>query len=397
MLSLFSKVLWSRVLSILSFFVPKNGKLILFGAYSGGYFGDNSGALYQYFINHHKKEFHCVWLTDDVRVLSCVRSFGGVAYLKSSYTGIWLSLRAAIIIATHHTNDVLLYNPIFKRPKVLFLHHGAPNRKGHTKSKHGVFKNDTGLLKLRNEITCMIATSLWGSDRQRMLIPVLPSQVKITGYPRNDFLFKPDKSVINSIQDKYDLGNYIVLYATTWRKWAPVRYFPFDGLDLNVLCDFLEKRKITIIIRPHSTDLKRQKDNMFWKSLHDLNKTIKVVTRDDIADVQPLLYLSNCLITDYSSIYHDYLLLNRPIIYLSYDYDVYSQKVGGFNMDYDEFSPGPKPKTQAEFIDSLEMLLNKNDPYVERRLKIRDIIHEYKDGQACSRVYKLIKEMIAPV
>jgi CDP-glycerol glycerophosphotransferase (TagB/SpsB family) len=387
----------SKVFSMISLLILKNRKLVLFGAFRGKHFGDNSGSLYLYCIKYHKEEYRCIWLTDSLDVISYIRGIGGEAYLKKSIAGIWLSLRAAIIVTTHHTNDVLLFNPSLQRPKVLYLYHGCPNRKGHTTSKRSVFSNDPEQLKLRNSITCMIATSVWVSDRQRMLIPVLPSQVSITGYPRTDLLFEPDKSVNNYLQKKYDLGDYTVLYATTWRKWESARYFPLEGFDLNVLSDYLKERNIKIILRPHPADLKRQKNNLLWKSLQEMNDTIKVVTQEELADVQPLLHLSNCLITDYSSVYHDFLLLNRPIIFLPYDINEYEQRIGGFNMDYERFSPGPKPKTQAEFLGCLEMFMNQEDPFLEKRLKIRDIIHDHKDGQSCRRVYELIKEMTTPV
>ena len=389
------------ILSIFSLFIPKNRDLVLFGASLGKYFDGNGSALYQYIIKCHKGEFSCVWLTDSKEVLLLVKNVGGRAYLRKSLTGIWLSLRASLIVTTHQTSDVLLYSPVLKTPKELLLHHGAatnrgPNQ-GHLSSGNMVFKNDTEVLKYSKKITYMIATSSWTAERQRMVLPIPPSRVKIAGYPRNDFFFQPDEVMINSIKSKYDLGKYTVLYAPSWRKCWPVHYFPFKDLDMEALSSYLKERMITIVIRPHPTDLKRQENNEFCKLLQGANDVVKIITRDEIPDVQPLLYLADCLITDYSSIQHDYFLLNRPVIYLPYDLDEYSNKVGGFNMDYDEFSPGPKPKTQAEFIDYLEMLLNKNDPYVERRLKIRDIIHEYNDGQSCRRVYELIKEMTAPV
>ena len=373
----------------------------MFGALQGKYFYDNGSALYQYIIKCHKGEFSCVWLTDSKEVLLLVKNVGGRAYLRKSLTGIWLSLRASLIVTTHHTSDVILYNPILKRPKELLLLHGAPMNRGpnmgHLESGKRIFKIDRRTLKHSNNITYMIATSLWGANQSRTVWPAPSSRIKITGYPRNDIFYHPDEVMINSLKSKYGLGKYTVLYAPSWRKWWPVQYFPFKDLDMESLNNYLKERMITIVIRPHPTDLKRQENNMSWKALQEFNDVIKIITRDEMPDVQPLLYLSDCLITDYSSIQHDYFMLNRPVIYLPYDIDEYSTKVGGFNMDYDEFSPGPKPKTQAEFLDCLEALYNNEDPFVQKRLEISDIIHDYKDGQSCRRVYGLVKELLETV
>ncbi len=396
--SIFTRnVAFSKMLRLLSLFVVKNSKLILFGTRTDNQFGDNSGALYQYLIKTYPNEFRSVWLTDHIEIVYNVKEMGGEAYLRKSLIGIWLSLRAGLIVITHNIEDVLVYKPILKKTKVLYLHHGIPVRKGHLESKSSVTKGDLKFIGYRKYITYMVATSQWGSDRQRSITPVMPSQVRVTGYPRNDVLFQPDSFRINSIRSKYNLGIYNLLYAPTWRKWGPVRYFPFDDFNAKALRDFLRERQMTIIIRPHPSDLKRQRNGLLKATLQDLNDVVRVIPHNEPVDVQLLLYLSNCLITDYSSIYHDFLLLNRPIIFLPYDIDEYSQKTGGFNVDYNEFTPGPKPKTQIEFIKCLDMFHKGEDVFPKKRLQIRDIIHDDKDGQSCRRVYELIKEMTGPV
>jgi len=384
------------ILSIFSLFIPKNRKLILFGAFDGKHYGDNSGSLYLYCLEYHKDEFRCVWLTDNVDVISYIRGIGGEAYLKKSLTGIWLSLRASLVVICYKIEDVLFYKPISRKTIILHLHHGIAVRKGHLESKKSATKGDLEFAYYKKCVSYMVATSLWAADRQRMIISVPPSRTAITGYPRNDVWFNSDKAMINSLSSKYDLGKYTVLYATSWRKWRPIHYFPFDDLDMNELYCFLKERNMTIIIRPHRTDFKRQNKDMFWKIMNDLNEVVKVVTQDDLVDVQPLLYLSDCLITDYSSIQYDFLLLNRPIIYLTYDIGDYIKKVG-LNKDFNNLAVGPKPITQAEFLSSLEMFYNNKDPFYEERLQARDVVHKYKDGQSCRRVYELIKEMTAPV
>ena len=129
MKNLFRKIVLSPILRLLAYVIPKRNDLILFGSYLGKRFGDNSGALYRYLIEHHKGEFRYVWLTDNREVIPQVRSLKGEAYLKASPTGIWLSLRAALIITSYGTSDVLIYKPFRGRPRELHLSHGAAFRK----------------------------------------------------------------------------------------------------------------------------------------------------------------------------------------------------------------------------------------------------------------------------
>ena len=96
------------------------------------------------------------------------------------------------------------------------------------------------------------------------------------------------------------------------------------------------------------------------------------------------------LITDYSSIYIDYLLLERPILFLPYDREAYL-KTRGFNFDYDEVTPGPKPKSYAEFLNSIEGLLYNEMNYVENRKKIERKFNKIQEP--CSEyICRMVKE-----
>ena len=376
--------------------MPKQNNLILFGAYLGNRFGDNSGALYKYFIRHYNNKFRCIWLSNQAEAVSYVRGIGGEAYLKTSLRGLWFSVRTPLIITSHGTQDVLLYNPIFGKPKELYLHHGIPMRKAQLNNKKDSLHDSSLYIRQVRNITYMSATSYWGAEQQNKNIPVHSSKNRVTGYPRNDAFFQPIDSEINSLEQIYNLAQYNILYAPTWRKWGSACFFPFPDFDLGATASFLKKNNMSIILRPHSVDMHRQEKNKFWEDMQGYRDVIKAVTINEYRDTQMLMFLSDCLITDYSSIHYDYLLLNRPIIYLPYDIEEYVEKMGGFNCDYKEFTPGPKPKSQAEFLNYLGLFQKGIDYFSKERAKIRDIVHTYQDGQSCKRVYELVRETLMP-
>lgn len=104
-----------------------------------------------------------------------------------------------------------------------------------------------------------------------------------------------------------------------------------------------------------------------------------------------VLAMFDLLITDYSSIYIDYLLLERPILFLPYDREAYL-KTRGFNFDYDEVTPGPKPKSYAEFLNSIEGLLYNEMNYVENRKKIERKFNKIQ--KPCSEdICRMVKMM----
>ena len=61
-----------------------------------------------------------------------------------------------------------------------------------------------------------------------------------------------------------------------------------------------------------------------------------------------VLGIFDLLVTDYSSIYIDYLLTEKPIVFLPYDKEQYLEG-RGMNFGYDEVTPGPKPETMRSF------------------------------------------------
>ena len=382
------------MLRLLSCFVRKQHNLVLFGAYLGNRFGDNSGALYKHCLAEPNRKFRYVWLTNYQKVESHVKSMGGESYRKTSLQGLWLSLRTRLIVTSHGTQDVLLYRPIPGKTKELYLHHGIPLRKAHlTKKKHGL--HDAVLLNDNpRNITYMAATSPWGARQQQRNVTVSQSKLRITGYPRNDIFFRPVDAELHRIMQKYGFARYNILYAPTWRKWGGTRFFPFVDFDLESLVQFLRKRKISIILRPHSVDMSRQKGSSFWATLESYHDVIKVITIDEYADTQGLMLLADCLITDYSSIIYDYLLLNRPIVFLPYDIDEYSQHMGGFLGEYEQLTPGPKATTQSDLLKCLEMFQKGKDVFSEKRRKIGNLAHTFQDGQSSARVLALMREML---
>ena len=98
------------------------------------------------------------------------------------------------------------------------------------------------------------------------------------------------------------------------------------------------------------------------------------------------------LVTDYSSIWIDYLLLDRPIIYIPYDLEEYLRTKGLF-LEFEKNTPGFKANNYKEFVSQIETYLRKPMEHAGWRKDIRDMYHKYQDRNSCHRVYNLIKEL----
>jgi CDP-glycerol glycerophosphotransferase (TagB/SpsB family) len=96
------------------------------------------------------------------------------------------------------------------------------------------------------------------------------------------------------------------------------------------------------------------------------------------------------LVSDYSALYHDFLLLDRPIGLVPYDYEDFKKK-NGFLYDYFAHAPGRIIKNQSNFYEFINEVKSGNDSFSKNRLLLKKLIHRWTDNTACSRVLEIMK------
>ena len=114
----------------------------------------------------------------------------------------------------------------------------------------------------------------------------------------------------------------------------------------------------------------------------DISSKGKYVDVSGFESEQELMLISDILITDYSSIMIEYGVLNRPILFFTYDLDSYLSNERGFYYDFETTVPGPIVKTSDELISAIA-----NGEF--DKSKISDFImtqFDEIDGQSSKRV-----------
>jgi CDP-ribitol ribitolphosphotransferase len=106
-------------------------------------------------------------------------------------------------------------------------------------------------------------------------------------------------------------------------------------------------------------------------------------------DINDLLIISNVLITDYSSVFYDFLLTLRPIIFFAEDLEKYME-VRDFYFDYKTFVPGPYVQTGDQLLEKLQTIDQWDIEYQEKRRQTRDRFNKYIDGKATVRIIELL-------
>ncbi len=100
-------------------------------------------------------------------------------------------------------------------------------------------------------------------------------------------------------------------------------------------------------------------------------------------DINDLYIASDLLITDYSSVFFDYSILERPIIFYMYDLEHYANEMRGFYLSLDEL-PGPIVQTEDDLIKEIKTAdgWKVNDKYREFVKRF----NPYEDGNSSKRV-----------
>jgi CDP-ribitol ribitolphosphotransferase len=223
----------------------------------------------------------------------------------------------------------------------------------------------------------------------------------ITGAPRNDFLFKSNgRKLLESLLGKSLEAQKIVFYLPTFRESRASNRVDGERLSQNIfrlegslstLNKFLDENKIKIVFKPHPEEAMLL--NKLLISPDILLLTEEMLEGSGI-DLYELLNAADALITDYSSVYFDYLLLDRPVIFIPTDLSLYRQRRGLLLEPYDFWTPGPKVYSYEGLREAVARALEGSDGYERHRSTIRDLVHFYQDGESSIRVWGLIERII---
>ena len=147
----------------------------------------------------------------------------------------------------------------------------------------------------------------------------------------------------------------------------------FRSIDYGKLSAMLEKYGWVFVIKQHrwvTHTTRTQYPNI-----------IDITHENYDLDPQLILKYSDLVITDYSSCYTDFLLLDRPVMFFCYDLDEYLDR-WELNFDYDYVTPGPKVWNSDQLIAELEKILQGNDEYEEERQRVKRVFYSPWNQQA---------------
>lgn len=349
--------------------VIKNDESWLFGAQGGYSYSDNARYLFEWILDNHKEE-QCFWVTKDKVIYRNLLSKNIPVLYFYDVKNILAIAKAKYIVCTHsHTgNDV--YKFINKSKTLITLWHGIPLKKmGRAKTRKYL-----KYLSIKDEPDLFLVTSIKDANLFSDLYSIALDRFFIGSYPR-----------VNNLIAKAKNKNTI-LYAPTFRDGMTQDYY-----DENIFPNLEELNSLNALLIQFNHQLLVKMHPYVQADFPDLERFSNIEVIPPFIDVQDALSEAAILITDYSSIYFDYLNLDRNIIFFIPDYDWYNKESNrGMLYEYEQVTPGPKAKSWQEVQDALSNIFRgkTKDEFSNKRKQTLDFFYSNRESDNADLLYR---------
>ena len=373
---------------------PRDKKIWIFGSWFGLRYSDNSRALYEYVIRNNS-DIKAVWITKDRDVFKRLRGEGKPVEYHNSLRGLFFALRAGAVFITTSPKDTnaRCLNGAF----AVWLWHGVGLKYIMADEEKFKWSRYSRFKKIKVRINRFLFPYEANARKDSVLntgdfftrffmsgFQVEQSRVWVEGYPRNDILFsnRSEKKIV-VLRNKFPTATFIMYMPThriNSRKNSPFNGFEAFGFDSERFFKVLEKGDYVFLNKGHFYDQ--------GAAVALTNERFVNVTDTDYDDLYLLVKDMDMLITDFSSIYFDFLLLRKPVILAPFDYDEYVSSERPLQFDYNE-QEGVRTNNWNELFD----VLDKRTYYSPSQETI-DKFHKYSDGESSRRIVERTKKRL---
>lgn len=383
-------------------FLPRRTGLWVFGSWGGHRFADNAAAFFRYCGDLDDPSIQPVWISRDRAIVAQVGREGRRAHWIWSPRGVLACALAEVYLFDNFSKDInfwlsrrsLLVNlwsgvPLkaFERDidqpssRYFRLFHGRPWERfayGAMMPWHAVRPH------------LLIATSETTAEITRRAFDVREEQVAVTGFPRNDIMLRAtsdpeSRSCPAQLVEDVEAGRPTFLYLPTYRDSAEP-YIDIDWERLDALMTSIDGR---FYLKFHPDD----------RSSFEA-ATSRIVQLYQDTDVYDILPHVSVLISDYSSIIFDFMVLDRPIIHYMPDLDRFIRGSRRLVFEPTEVAVGPICLDGEQLLTAIADMASTEPASVDsrarqRRADVIGMLHRHVDDRSCDRVLAAIEELRA--
>ncbi len=400
------KTIIVAIVNVFSYFVSglskRNKNRIVFGAWGGDIYGDNSKNVFEYLMKY--SDLELIWIGKKELSGNFTEKSNTKFVEKGSLKSYFYALTAKYAFITNGFSDITnIYS--LRGAIIVQLWHGGGIKKiladaVEDKKRKGElirgiwFRYNIGK-RTFNKCQYFITSS---KEREKNILSafryfgIKPNRIIRHGQPRNDMLVNYNECETERLRNKFKsefsipVDKKIVLYLPTFRDKEKEQNMSFgkfiqgDEELEKVLYDhnaiIIEKKHLKLATYNEGID------NI--KYYYDLSPFAKNI------DIQELLLISDVLITDYSGVYLDFLLLDRPIIHYAYDYEYYKKEDRGFKYDVKDVAGGVFVENNEDLIRELKHHLEDRNRSKNIRDNINALMNSYENGRSCKHIVEVV-------
>ena len=255
------------------------------------------------------------------------------------------------------------------------------------KEQKKMYKNYDYIITISD--VCSMFTSVEDCVYYGSLLPL--------GFPRNDIFFQDNQDLRRSIEDAIGISfKNIITYVPTHRDYENEDRDFFDLSSLTPRSLFgpitldeakkiesvLENTNSVIIAKVHPMQVRNNIKEFVFKRVIFYQDLIKKVN----TSLNPIMAISDALLTDYSTAVYDFMYTNRPIIYYFYDYEKYNATRGLFIEPINSICMGDITYNISQLCNSIVKVTSGKDEYQEKRRILSNLLIKDRDGKSSERI-----------
>ena len=360
-----------------SSFLKRDPNLYVFGSWFGEKYADNSKYLYRYFLSKGERAY---WITKSEGVYNQLKQEGLPVAMAYSKEGKQLCKKAGYIVTSTGLADI--NENLIGGATRIDLFHGIPLKKIMYDDEVGG-KLHTRSQRIHEKLTHRALKDYYVFSSSDTVSKSIKSAFRVDekhilqyGLPRNDAFFDGSLKKVKYSDIEY---RFVISYLPTHRNSGKTPIQIEKLLDLEKLDGFCQENGILFVIKKHFYHNQEKTDLSAYRNILDLT--------GQSLDTQELMYNSDVLITDYSSCYIDYLLLNRPIVFFSYDLEDYLKKDREMYYRYEDVAPGDICSDYNRLHEVLKKTVESAFVISEKQESIRDLFFAKENQGIVSEYY----------
>lgn len=355
---------------------PINDKMVFYESLGGTRMMDSPFAIFEYIVNDNNfKDYIHVWVVNSFQVIpDKFRSMKNIIFVKKGSDAYFKYIVSAKYLICNSTFEPY----VVRKPDQLYL-----------QTSHGIFYKTVGRDSTANPVgvagstrnllqaTHIIVPNEYMAEKQPKSYSIKGihyGEIAKIGYPRIDVTLNITADAKHQIASELGIepSKKIVLYVPTWR--GTKANTKFDSTKLIQDLKMLAQLDVNVVFRGHPISNRLLKDVRLPENI--------IVPPPEIL-TNELLGMADIVISDYSSVFFDFLVTERPIIHYLYDLDDYT-KERGLNLSEDEL-PGSVAKNSQQLVDTIADKLQ-NDKPNSHYLAAKNKFCPYDDGKSTERV-----------